>query len=155
MVSHAIQCLAVFQTHPCQQLIISSAGVWWSAQQAHPWLPWLARQQYCQYKAKFGTPSSCLERKTIISNTLLHKYLAYCAGNEPRAETNPSENWLQCKAYGTSKQDSWSSSAGQWFPWPRKRWLLHWHRPTSEHTLGEQPRYHKPGEEHETEYRNS
>lgn len=113
MVSHAMQCLARFQMHPCQQLIISSASVWWSAQQAHPWLPWLARQRYCQYKAKFGTPSSCLDRKTIISNTLLHKYLAFCAGDEPRAETNQSKNWLQCKLYGISKWDSWSSSAGQ------------------------------------------
>lgn len=77
------QCSAGSQMHPCQQLIISYTGVWWSAQQAHPWLPWLARQRYCQHKAKFGTPSSCLGRKTIISNTLLHKYLAFCAGDEP------------------------------------------------------------------------
>lgn len=115
MVSHAMQCLARFQMHPCQQLIISSASVWWSAQQAHPWLPWLTRQRYCQYKAKFGTPSSCLDRKTIISNTLLHKYLAFCAGDEPRAEINPRENQLQCEMYGASKQDSWGRSAGQWF----------------------------------------
>lgn len=79
----------------------------------HLWLSWLAKQRYCQYKAKFGTLSSCLGRQTIISNILLHKYLAFCTGNEPCAKADPRENWLQCKLYGISigvlEQHCWAA----------------------------------------------
>lgn len=78
----------------------------------HSWLSRLAKQRYCQYKAKFGTLSSCLGRQTIISNILLHKYLAFCTFDEPRAEADPRENWLQCKLYeisiGFLEQHCWA-----------------------------------------------